>query len=55
MLDFKNLFKNYIILKKLGQGGFSNVTLIRCLRTGNMYALKSIKKKQLETDHKKLL
>lgn len=42
--------KSYKIIKELGHGGFSKVYLVRCLVNGLLYAMKTIKKSELDTE-----
>ena len=46
-LEGKDSVDNFDILRKLGQGSFAEVFLVRKKRSSNLYALKKIDKKIL--------
>lgn len=46
-LEGKDSVDNFDILRKLGQGSFAEVFLVRRKRSSNLYALKKIDKKIL--------
>ena len=42
----QNFRTSFLILEKLGKGGFGNVYKVKCLKDKNIYAIKEIKIKK---------
>jgi serine/threonine protein kinase len=44
----KDSLENYTFISVIGKGSFAKVTLVRYNQTGELYALKSMKKKYIQ-------
>jgi serine/threonine protein kinase len=45
---YGQMINNYQMLKVLGKGSFSTVSLCKDTKTGNLYAIKKMRKKDLK-------
>ena len=50
------VYSQYQMLNKIGEGAFGSVLKAKCLKTGDLRAIKIIKKKSMkESDHRMLM
>jgi serine/threonine protein kinase len=47
MEDYRNPLDDYAMLSVIGKGAYAKVVLVRHKNTGQLYALKSMKKKYI--------